>query len=381
MRIYFDESGQSGCVLQKADLLNFQKQPTFAIGAVVIRNDADLKKMSNKYNEFKQKYKIDGEIKGKDLLTKANNEKLEYILKNILDRTHFFVLLYDKRFYISTLLLLSLLGFEYQHLMPEHFYQQATFLSLQKDDFFVEYLKYIQNPGKKKFSEYLSFLINYKYIYFESPINAVVEMAQSIVREQIEDKCYDDFMTFGWYDNPNVTNLINLTALSELIFFIKSQVGECNDEILYIHDHIKEFENTFTSELQNHGINLTFADSKDEPLLQLADNVVSILRHAYDKGIMHIKNNEQWLDKNEWDMKLLSRTIIKLSHQHISFTVPLCDWAAALCTEIMFSPKYKKKYRNNIYFNYYYMQNMLTIFESIRLNNHAVEDAIKLLEL
>ena len=25
MKIYFDESGQSGCVLQKEDILNFQK--------------------------------------------------------------------------------------------------------------------------------------------------------------------------------------------------------------------------------------------------------------------------------------------------------------------------------------------------------------------
>ena len=47
MRIYFDESGQSGCVLQKEDILNFQKQPTFAIGAVVVRDSVAADKLTS----------------------------------------------------------------------------------------------------------------------------------------------------------------------------------------------------------------------------------------------------------------------------------------------------------------------------------------------
>ena len=117
MRIYFDESGQSGCVLQKEDILNFQKQPTFAVGAVVVRDSVAADKLVEKYNNFKEKFKIDGEIKGSDLLTKAHNDELDYFLKNVLDRYHFFFILYDKRFYISTLLLLSLIGIEYQYSM------------------------------------------------------------------------------------------------------------------------------------------------------------------------------------------------------------------------------------------------------------------------
>lgn len=155
MRIYFDESGQSGCVLQKEDILNFQKQPTFAIGAVVVRDSVAADKLVKKYNSFKEKFKIDGEIKGTDLLTKAHNAELDYFLKNVLDRYHFFFILYDKRFYISTLLLLSLIGFDFQHSEPKLFYQQATFLSLQKDDFFINYLKYVQNPGVAEFTKYL----------------------------------------------------------------------------------------------------------------------------------------------------------------------------------------------------------------------------------
>ena len=45
MKIYFDESGQSGCVLQREDLLNFREQPTFAIGALVVKNEKNAKKI------------------------------------------------------------------------------------------------------------------------------------------------------------------------------------------------------------------------------------------------------------------------------------------------------------------------------------------------
>lgn len=380
MKIYFDESGQTGCVLQKDDLLNFQQQPTFAIGAVVANSKKAEQKLIDKYISFKQKYNIKGEFKGKDLLTRARNEELEYILKNIFDRYHFFVLLYDKRFYISTLLLISLLGVEYQHLMPEHFYTQATFLSQQEDDFFVEYLKFIQNPSVENLSVYLKFLLDYNYKNNELPQNAVVEMAERIIEEKSEDKWLEDFMTFGWYDNPKVTNFINLTALSELIFFIKARINESNEEIIYIHDHIDEFEDTLHDELKEYGIDVIFKDSNQEVLLQIVDNVVSVLRHAYDKGIKHIRKKEQWDKENEWDMKLLSRAIRKISHSNISFTVPMSDWSAAICTETMFSPKYPKKYRNNFHFNYYYQQNYLYIFDSIVSSNRPLNEIIDILK-
>ena len=380
MKIYFDESGQSGCVLQKNDLLTFQKQPTFAIGAVVVKDEHDAEKLVTKYTEFLSHFNIEGEIKGSNLLTRARNEELKYVMRNILDRWHFYVILYDKRFYISTLLLLSLLGFEYQHMMPEHFYHQASMLALQEDDFFVAYLKYIQESGVDELSNYLQYLVNYKYTKWEGTENAAATMAKKILSERIVDKCVEDFMTFGWYDNPRITNLINLTALSELIYFIKSQSNTANESIVYVHDHIKEFEDTIFGELKDHGIDMMFADSKQEPLLQIADNVVSIIRHAYDKAMTRFRARAEWEPESEWDMNLLAQSIRKLSSKHISFTVPLGDWSAALCTEIMFNPRYPKKYRNNFHFNYYYCENLRRIAISLSSANRPLEEVIRLLD-
>ena len=117
MKIYFDESGQSGCVLQREDLLNFREQPTFAIGALVVKNEKNAKKILQKYHEFKQKFNITEEIKGTDLLTKKYNDELNYFLNNIVDSSHYYVLIYDKNFYISTLLLISLLAVAIKLLM------------------------------------------------------------------------------------------------------------------------------------------------------------------------------------------------------------------------------------------------------------------------
>lgn len=85
MKIYFDESGQSGCVMKNKELLNFQKQPTFAIGAVVVPTDKSADLLVKKYTDFKNHFGIVGEIKGSDLLTRARNEELEFFIKNILD--------------------------------------------------------------------------------------------------------------------------------------------------------------------------------------------------------------------------------------------------------------------------------------------------------
>ena len=380
MKIYFDESGQSGCVLQKNDLLNFRTQPTFAVGALVVPTASDEKVLLEKYSRFKDKYSIQGEIKGSDLLTRARNRELNYFLKHILDNHHFFAILYDKRFYLSTLILRGMIGIEYQQEMIHHFYEQATFLSLQKDDFFLEYLRYIENPSPESFHEYLNYIINYEYQMYDVTENAVVAMAGKILEAHIEDKCYDDFLSFGWYENSKLTNVINLNALSELIYFIKAELNISNQSVTYIHDHILEFEETFESELKDCGIKVEFADSKDEPLLQIADNAVSILRHAYDRMIAACKAERQWEEASAWDMKLLASVVNKMTVNHIKFTVPLCDWSVALCISQMFTLDYPPTRRNKMVFNIHYIETMGALQDSLTQAQRPMGEVLDLLK-
>ncbi|MBQ2909896.1 MAG: hypothetical protein IJE53_03745 [Bacilli bacterium] len=381
MKIYFDESGQSGCIFKKDDLLNFKSQPTFAVGALVIKDDSDYKTVYKKYDNFKKKFNIRGEVKGSDLLTKEKNNELKYLLRYLFDNTHYYVLIYDKRFYIATLLLTSLFGFVYQSQLTTHYYQQATVLSKQKDDFFIQYLNFIENPSKNSLIKYLEFLINYEYVNFNLQENAVVEISKMILDDNQAEDFYKDFMTFGWYKDANIVNLINLNALSELIYFIKNDIGFNNENICYIHDSIDEFEDVFKDELSNCGIDVNFEESKNNYMLQIIDNITSIVRHAYDKSLKHSEDKKLWKESSEWDLKLLASVQHKLSVYHINYTVPLNDWAFVLCIAIMFGNNYPKKNRNTFVFNYHYYECLKLVYSSISDVNTNISDVFDVLNM
>lgn len=356
MKIYFDESGQTGCVLLKNNMLNFDNQPIFALGAVIVKDDNDEKLLLEKYKKFKEKFEIYGEIKGSELTTREKNEQLNYFLKNILDSEHFVINFYDKKFYLATLLELALIGREFQQVHTIQFYHLASQLSFEDDEFFIEYCKYIENPSPEGFHKYLIYLKSYSYKYVTEEYNGIKLTAQAILDDKNENLFYDDFLTFGWYENDKIANLINLNALSELISFVKMDTTVPNSEILYIHDKIDGFESTMKSELLQFGINIVFPRDNEPELLQLADNVASIYCHAYVKMKTLFSQKKEWAESSEWDMRLFSQLLSIIKRKNIKFTVPIPDWAAALCVETMYSLSYPKSMRKNIFFNPMYLQ-------------------------
>ena len=365
MKIYFDESGQTGCVLLKNNMLNFNNQPIFAIGAVIVKDDNDEKFLLDKYKKFKEKFGIYGEIKGNELTTRDKNEELNYFLKNILDSEHFVVNFYDKKFYLATLLELALIGREFQQTYTIQFYDVASQLSFEDDAFFVEYCKYIEKPSPERFHEYLVYLKNYDYKYVTAEYNGIKLTAQAILDGENENLFYNDFLTYGWYENDKIANLINLNALSELISFVKMDTKEQNSEIEYIHDKIDGFESTMKSELLQFGINISFPHEKEPELLQLADNIASIYCHAYVKMKTLFSKKKEWDESSEWDMSFVSQLLSIIKHRNIKFTVPIPDWAAALCIEEMYRPSYPKIMRKNIFFNPRYQQKQQEIIRHI----------------
>lgn len=378
MKIFFDESGQTGCVVKKNDLLNFEKSPTFALGAVVVKTEEE-EEIINKYLKFKKIFNINGEIKGTDLLTKNNNDKLEYFLENLLDDVHFYINIYDKRFYLSTLILFSFTGFECFKSMKLDIYAQASILALQDDDFFIEYLNYIDKPSLETFSDYLLFIINYDYGYFKDINGNEIENAIKIFAKKIKDDSseeyfWKDFMTYGWYKNDKVTNFINLNCLCELVYFIKSEIKKPIKEIRFIHDNIPEFEDTIQDEMSMYNCDIDFKNSNEEILLQLADNIVSIFRHAYDKGVFINKNKEMWSDESTWDLELLSKLQQIISTNHIKYTVPIHDWAATLSIKDMFASDYPKDFKNNFHFNLCYVNYLGQITYELASNEQDLKD-------
>lgn len=379
MKIYFDEAGNTGCVLIKDNFLNFKKQPFFVIGSVIVDDEIDANNLIAKYKYFKKLYNISGEIKGSDLMTRKYNRELEYILNNVFDSKHYRINVYDKRFYLSTLLLSALLGQEFLYDNKVIFYQLASSLSLQDDIFFIQYCNYIMNPTKETFHNYLLYLSSFEYKDISPENNGVKMFADYILNDKSEKYFYDDFMTFGWYQDKSQTNVINLTALGELIDFIKSNETQY-ENILYIHDKIDQFENILNNELKDYNVNLQFKDSKNEELLQLCDNVTSIANHAFKKMREHFQNKEEWIDTSLWDMKVFSKLLSIISLNNIKFTIPIHDWTVSLCAHKMFSDDFPKIYRNNLYFNLHYKTAQKEILNSLHNNKQKLSDILNRLK-
>lgn len=369
IKVYLDESGHTGCVVKKADFLNFKESPTFALAGIVIE-DSQQERIKKKYIEFKKKFNIEDEIKGSDLLIRKNNDKLKYFVENILNDLTVFINIYDKKFYLSTLIMLGFTGQECIEQRKVDFYTQATNLAKQDDEFFVEYLNFVENPTLDAFSKYLKFLTKYDYKYFEG-VNIIVMLASIMLNEKTESCYINDFMTYGWYSDKNKINLINLNCLAELIYDIKYHIKE--KKLSFIHDNIVEFEDDIQDELTQFDLDIVFQDSKDSVFLQIADNVVSIFRHVYDKGIYYCANNKMWKAESRWDLELFSKIQDIVSEDHIKYTVPICDWSASLSIKEMFSKEYSLERRNtanfNILYRYFLNKINMNLFYDVRTLN------------
>lgn len=92
-------------------------------------------------------------------------------------------------------------------------------------------------------------------------------------------------MPLGCYQDEKITNLINLNVLGESLLALKVMHPSEANNISIVHDHIRKCENEFIGTLKssNPDVTLSFADSKDELLIQYADNIASIYRKAFSK--------------------------------------------------------------------------------------------------
>jgi len=355
MKVVFDESGNTGCVTAKSGKLNFKTQPLFSMVALLIRNDLDEKNILLKYNDWKKQYNIDGEIKGSDLMTKANNAKLIDFVDNFLDDTHFSLIIYDKKFYLSSLLHNAMLGTDFQYELAALFFQQVSMLSFEDDDYFIKYCETVEDLTIDSLNQFLEFIKEYNYRYMLPDMNAIKEFATMALKDGKTEKWLSGFMTHGWYDNLKHINVINLNALGELILEIKIANPKLkNKEMVLIHDNTQEFEKMIAQELKDFKI--TFADSKNNQLVQIADNVASIVNKVFALMIQVFREQRQWHEENEWVMELAAKILNKIGTHNIKFTVPISDWAVAFCVAEMFTLKFPKQMRKNLYFNPLYMK-------------------------
>lgn len=347
MQIYFDESGNTGCVIpNKKKQFYGEGQRHFVLGGVIAYSDEDKNELEQRYTEFKAKNNITNEKKGSDLLTKDNNALLLDFI-DLLDDKHFYICVYDKIFYLASIISTYFMGVAMRNQDPLTFYTQTSALALEDMSFFQTFCDVLKENTEGARKKFLDYVIGFDYKHIAPHMNCYVEFAK-LMKEHDD---YDEFpLPYGCYLNANITHLINLTALGESLLMIKvNNENEFNNAKVH-HDKIHEFENEYKDSLGQYDIDLDFVDSQESLLIQLADNIASVFRKAFSKTVELFRSGKQWERGNEFFPTLLSKLIKKLSFNRIKFDTQICDMALSFCINQLFDENFPVDQRNNLTF-------------------------------
>ena len=350
MRVFFDESGQTGCILpnKKGKLYN-DNQRHFVLCALVAHDEIDEDLLKTRYKQFLDSHGIDySEFKGSDMMKRENNEILLDFIDTMLDDKHFYICCYDKIFYLATLISFYFLGHQIQCEFPLVYYQFSSALSHEDQDIFVEFCRSaLEGTGasRKRFAE---FVLNYDYKKIDDGFNLYKEAAQKYLNEFLENNFPEYPLPIGCYTDPKITNLINLNAFGELLLMLSILYPNEFSSAELIHDRILEFEPEFKDSVSSLYQNkLSFADSKDEILIQYADNVASIFRKAYTETVSIFLNPNPWDEDKAWFPTILSKLMKKQTYRAFKFDTSIADWALPFSIAELFSDGFQKEGRNN----------------------------------
>lgn len=340
MNIYIDEAGNTGCLglnKQKNNQgINFATQPIFALGMLIIQDEKDAQEIFNKFNVFKKKFDIKEELKGNKLTTKDYNDELEYLLSNLFDSIHFKISIYDKRFYVSTLLLRTFSNNQTFYEDTLSFYVQASLLALQNNDFFEQYCSFVSNPNKESYKQYLYFLSNYNYKEIAEEQNILKKNVSELLKNDTQLDSIKGMLLFDDYSD-NIFDLINLNALFEEITWIKMDNELKNKNMNFIHDNIDWIEDIIKKQASRENLNIEFRKSLENPYLQIIDYCTSIFLHLYKNTQKIFKEKKEWAPSSDWILSHFSKLQCIIGSNNIKYTIPIPDWAMSLCIKDMYS--------------------------------------------
>lgn len=334
MKLFFDESGFSGCVMpNKNGMLYNDGQRHFVLGGVFINDAEDELNLVQKYRFFKERFGFIGEVKGSDLMKKENNQALDYFITHLLDDTHFYLCNYDKLFYLSTLVSIYILGRIFQEKEPLLFYRYASALAGENEELFIHYCHAVELNTEDSKRDFLKYVCSFPFRKMDcNQKNPFILSATEMLQ-----KCfYDEFpLVYEAYSCKNTANFLNMTALGEILLSLKNQHKMNISEIELYHDHLIGYENEYKQSFSDYNINVRFVDSKEYELVQLADNLSSIYRKCFEKSFDAFQSNTQW-DKNIWFSENYSRIINRIDMTHIKMVTPISDWALAYTVRDVF---------------------------------------------
>lgn len=376
--LYIDESGNTGSIVSKNSKFNFIEQKYFILCGVVIRTKKERKRLEKKYREFLSKYGEMDELKGSTLLTKDNNLALKSFVNSILNKNNFQICIYDKDFYIATLLLVWLLGAEFKQIHTKYFYIFASELAENYRESLVSYCEFSQKKDEFTYKKLMKELSVFEVNGLPNEENPIRIIANKCFVDGNFENWIEGLLGYGSYSNKRYANLINLNCLAELYYTIKEEYQEANSEINVFHDSIDGYDRVLQEEMKKIGVDIRFVPSHESLFIQIADNLVSVFGKLAKDSIKSYRENNHKFVQNEWSHEMLSIVMNKVDFRNIKFTLPMQDWSYLLSVmELFDTTKFSKQQRNNVAFNQLYIKYMNQIIDSIDENNKSDEDVLR----
>lgn len=370
MKVFFDESGQTGCIIpNKRGSFYNEKQRFFVLGGIICKSDEDEATLSEKYKAFLDKHGINEEFKGSDIMKKENNALLLDFLDSMVDDEHIYICCYDKLFYLATLINAYFYPRSVMNEEPIFYFTQASALAHEKPEIFKKYCECNAIGTEAASMDFCKYIVNYNFQKIDPELNGYIAMARLAIEN---GEAFDFPLPLGCYLNPNYTNIINMTAVGESIVVLKSIYNITNSEVHIIHDRIVEFENEFIDSMKPLGIDIQFRDSKDELLLQYADNVASIFRKCCSETVSIFESGKQWDSENSWFPTIYSKMLRKIQYKNVKWVVSISDQVLPLCVQEMFSEDFPGVLKNNRYFFKRFAENKEWVLSNIDSLDYSI---------
>lgn len=376
MKLFFDESGQTGCVIPNRNGEFYRRnQRFFVLAGIACKNDEDYYDVSRKYEEFLKKYEISGgEFKGTELLKPENMMMLDDFIENLLDDEHVFICCYDKVFYLASMISTYFLGRKTMVDDPILYFTHTSALARENQKIFFEFCKALDDGSSRARRCFVEYIMDYPYEKLDQESNMYLMAAAAMLKIYGEDDEMPEFPLpkgKGAYLNDNITHLINLNALGEMLLSLEVLHKVSKEEMDICHDHIIEFEEEFNDTLRDY--RLRFEDSKKELLLQYADNVASVFRRIYTETTEVFGANKQWEKDKQYYPRKLAAIMKKVTEKNIKFVTAISDWALPIAVAIQFDEKTPASAYNNKAFMSLLMMIRNGILDNITSVNYDVE--------
>ncbi len=325
MKLYIDESGNTGETLSNDGNFNFKEQPFYVLSGLFLDDDTKIE-----LEKFVEKLKNEHHIQGDELKSKNIYKNKSKFLKELTDyiadkKILVFSELMDKLYYIHTQLIEYFIVPYYSLEFTDSNIEKkriaaselGQFLNQNIYDSFFQAVKLNTNESLEKFYE---ILINHFESINENALKSNVESTKKDYFKQKENDAENALKMFFPIPDENPNNrlihlLPNYNAFTNLIGRAQGYIDKYTNQTAFsiIHDEQKQFDVIFQKALDlmkevdadsiiektkialkgtfnlNENIDLRFVDSKTDITIQVADLIAGFTMRFWSD----FKNNNQ----------------------------------------------------------------------------------------